>query len=91
MPRGYPSLSQEQKQELINRVKEKGEKVADLAKEYGISPRTIYDYLRYSGHGSGTLLELVRVKREKDALLKIVGQLIADQRSGKKIQNRYGN
>ena len=65
--------------------------MADLAKEYGISPRTIYDYLRYSGQDSGSLLELARVRREKDALLKIVGQLVADQRLGKKIRNRYGN
>lgn len=91
MPRGYPSLTQEQKQELISRVKEKGEKVADLAKEYGVSPRTVYDYLAGSGQGSGTLLEIAKLKREKKALLQIVGQLVADQRLGKKIQRCYGD
>lgn len=45
MPRGYPSLSSEQKEQIINRVKEKGEPVADLAKEYGVVPKTIYNLL----------------------------------------------
>jgi len=36
-------------------------------------------------------LELAKLKREKDALLKIVGQLIVDQKLGKKIQHRYGH
>lgn len=29
MPRGYPSLSNEQKKEITARIKEKGERVAD--------------------------------------------------------------
>lgn len=91
MPRGYPSLNLEQKREIIVRIKEKGEKVADLAKEYGVSPRIIYGYLSRSGEHSGTLLELAKLKREKEALLKIVGQLVVDQKLGKKIQHRYGN
>lgn len=64
--------------------------MADLAKEYGVIPKTIYNLLRNSGQNSGTLLELAKIKREKEALLKIIGQLVADQRLGKKIQNRYG-
>lgn len=91
MPRGYPSLTNEQKQEIVSRVKDKGERVSDLAKEYGVLPRIIYGYLGRSGQGSSALLELSKLKREKDALLRIVGQLVADQRLGKKIQRRYGN
>lgn len=91
MPRGYPSLTPEQKREITARIKEKGERVADLAKEYGVHPGTIYGFLSRSGERSGALLELSRMKREKDALLKIVGQLVVDQRLGKKIRHRYGN
>lgn len=88
MPRGFPSLNKEQKQEIINRIKEKGERVADLAKEYGVVPKTIYNLLSRSAQSTGALLELAKLKRENEALLKIIGQLIADQRMGKKI--RYG-
>lgn len=84
MPKGYPTLTSEQKQEIINRVKEKGERVADLSKEYGIKPNVIYNLLRGQVSGPNTLLELAKLKREKEALLQIIGQLVADQRLGKK-------
>ena len=88
MPKGYPSLSEEQKQEIISRIKEKSERVPDLAKEYGIVPKTIYNLLRKTAQGSGALLELAKLKRENEALLKIIGQLTAQERLGKKRQ--YG-
>ena len=91
MPKGYPSLTNEQKQTIISRIKEKGERVADLAKEYGVSPKAIYNYLRRSSQNSGVWLELAKVKREKEALLKIVGQLVANQQMGKKIRPCYGS
>lgn len=90
MPKGYPSLSQEQKQTIITRIKEKGERVADLAKEYGVSPKAIYNYLKCSSSNSSVWLELAKVKREKEALLKIVGQLVVNQQIGKKIRAIYG-
>jgi transposase-like protein len=42
MPRGYPLLTSEQRQEIMARIKEKGERVPDLAKEYGVRPQNIY-------------------------------------------------
>lgn len=90
MPRGYPSLTPEQKQEIINRVKDKGERVADLAKEYGVTAKTIYNLLSRVAQGPSALLELSKLKREHEALLKIIGQLVADQRRGKKTQPSHG-
>ncbi len=90
MPRGYPSLTPEQRQEIMVRIKEKGERVPELAKEYGVRPQSIYSLLANSANGPNTLLELSKLKRERDALLKIVGELIVDQKLGKKIQYRYG-
>ena len=91
MPKGFPSLSPDQKQEILSRVKDKGERVADLAKECGVNPKIIYNLLSRSTGDSSSLLELAKLKREHAALLKIVGELIVDQRLGKKIQHRYGN
>lgn len=90
MPRGYPSLTPEQRQEIMARIKEKGETVPGLAKEYGVKPQNIYSMLSRSAGNSNALLELSKLKRERDALLKIVGELIVDQKLGKKIQHRYG-
>ena len=86
MPKGFPALTPEQKQEVIKRIKEKGERVQDLAKEYGVVPKTIYNLLARQVHSTGALLELAKVKRENEALLKIIGQLVADQKMGKKIR-----
>jgi transposase-like protein len=91
MPKGYPALTQEQKQTVISRIKDKGERVADLAKEYGVVPKTLYNLLARSTENSGTLLELSKLKREHEALLKIIGELVTDQRLGKKIQHKYGH
>ena len=90
MPKGYPSLSSEQKQEVINRVREKGEQVSELAKEYGVNPKIIYGLLSRSIQNSGQLLEYAKLKREHEALLKIVGELLIDQKLGKKIKQNYG-
>ena len=90
MPRGYPSVTTEQKQEIIGRIKEKGEPVADIAKEYGVQPKAIYRLLSRSAQGPGALLELSKLKRENEALLKIIGQLVADQKLGKKTRRGYG-
>lgn len=90
MPRGYPSLTAQQRQEIMSRVKEKGERVPELAKEYGVKPQNIYSMLSSSANGSSALLEISKLKREHEALLKIVGELIVDQKLGKKIQHRYG-
>ena len=43
MPRGYSALSETQKSEIIKRVTKKGERVPDLASEYEVVPKTIYN------------------------------------------------
>ncbi len=84
MPTGYPILNTKQKQEIISRIKDNGEKVADLAKEYGVWSKTIYNLLRNKVNQPSDALELARVKRERDALLQIVGQLFFESKMNKK-------
>lgn len=88
MPRGIPSLDAEQRKTVLERIKEKGERVPDLAKEYGVNPNIIYRLLGNQTQGDNLHLELTKLKRENEALLKIIGRLVADNRAGKK--NRYG-
>lgn len=84
MPTGYPILNTKQKQEIITRIKDNGEKVADLAKEYGVWSKTIYNLLRNKVNQPSDALELARVKRERDVLLQIVGQLFFESKMNKK-------
>jgi len=84
MPTGYPSLTAKQKQEIITRINDNGEKVSDLSKGYGVWSRTIYNLLKSRVNQPNTALELSRVIRERDALLKVVGQLYFESKKNKK-------
>ena len=61
MPTGYPALTANQKQEIITRIRDKGEKVSDLSKEYGVWSRTIYNLLKNKVNQPNIALELARV------------------------------
>lgn len=77
MPRGYPSVTKEVREQIITRIKENGERVSEIAKEYGLRPKLIYDWLSYRNRSSGEILELGRLRRERQALLAIIGELTA--------------
>mgnify|MGYP006080169115 CR=1 FL=1 len=85
MPKGYPALTSKQKEEIVQRVKEKGEKVIDLSKEFGVTPQAIYHFLKKQINQPNAVLELAKVKRERDALLQIVGELVFENKTKKKI------
>ena len=84
MPTGYPVLNIKQKQEIITRIRDKGEKVSDLAKEYGVWSKTIYNLLQNKVNQPNIALELARVIRERDILLKVVGELFVENKMNKK-------
>lgn len=84
MPRGIPSLTEFQKSEIIKRITDKGERVPDLAKEYGVAPKTIYNLLKSKANQHQAVLELAKLKRENEALVSIIGSLVAESRLGKK-------
>jgi len=88
MPRGIPSFDAEQKKTVLSRVKDNGEKVPDLAKEYGVNPNVIYRLLGNQTQGASLFLELAKARKENEKLLKIIGQLVAANEAGKKI--KYG-
>ena len=84
MPKGYPSLTSKQKEEIILRIKEKGEKVTDLCKEYGVWSKTIYTLLKKQVNQPNVVLELAKIKREGDTLLQIVGELVFENKKNLK-------
>ncbi|NBT86414.1 MAG: hypothetical protein EBT45_08005 [Alphaproteobacteria bacterium] len=84
MPKGHPALSEIQKKEIVARVSENGERVPDLAKEFNVHSKTIYNLLGRQANKAGALIELAKVKRENEALLTIIGSLVAESKLGKK-------
>jgi transposase-like protein len=77
-------VSKEIKEEIVNKVKA-GERVVDLAEQYGISDKTIYGWLRQNaGEGVVSALEYNKLKRENEELKRIIGELTLNMHTQKK-------
>jgi transposase-like protein len=75
MPRGIPATSPEIKSEVLKKIKEDGSSVPDLAKQYGLSPKTIYGWIAKGITAAPTVLEVARLKREIATLHEIIGRI----------------
>ena len=68
-------ISKEIKEVILGKVK-LGEKVMDLAKQYGISDKTINYWLRQStGEQVVSLVQYNRLKRENEELKRLLGEI----------------
>ncbi|MBT7670399.1 MAG: helix-turn-helix domain-containing protein [Bdellovibrionales bacterium] len=80
---GYKKIPKEIKEEVLSRIKQ-GHKVPELAQEYGISKGAIYTWLRDGVVTKISALEFSRMRRERDDLLKLVGNLTLEVEKRKK-------
>lgn len=76
-------IAGEVKAEIIAKVK-MGEKVAVLAKQYGVSDVTIYSWLKQRVEGSVSTLEHAKLKKENEWLKQIIGVLTLELEKTKK-------
>ena len=77
-------ISKEIKEEIVGKVKA-GERVVDLAEQYGISDKTIYGWLRQNtGEGAVSALAYNKLKRENEELKRLVGELTLNMHNQKK-------
>ena len=68
-------IAPEVKQDILKRVKEQGISVAQAAKEHGIHESTIYNWLGTGAQGTPSWSEFSRLRKERDELLRLVGEL----------------
>lgn len=68
-------IAPEVKEQSINRIKNDGISVAQAAKEHGISDVTIYSWISKKVEGQPTLCEIIRLRKENEQLLKLVGEI----------------
>ena len=69
---GY-QISTEIKDEIIKKIKHEGLSVMDAAKQYGISDKTIYNWLGTKARGTVSILEHNKIKKENEQLKQIIG------------------
>ena len=82
------AVPKEIKNEILAKVKG-GEKVADLARQYGISDKSVYTWLHQdTGDPVISMIQYNRLKRENEELQKLIGELSLKLSLGKK--NRSG-
>lgn len=80
--------SKEIREEVLGKVRS-GQRVSDVAKTYGISDMTIRTWLeRDTKSPAAETLEVSRLRRENEALLRIIGQLTYESDMQKKNQRR---
>ena len=68
-------IAPELKEQIIGRIKNEGVSVVQAAKDHGISEGTIYGWIAKKTEGQPTLSELIRLKRENEQLLRLVGEI----------------
>ena len=76
-------ISSEVKEEIILKVKG-GVSVKQIAKDYGVSDRTIYVWLKKKAVGNVSLLDYNKLKKENQFLKEIIGALTIEVEKLKK-------
>jgi len=81
-------IAKEVKEEILAKVKS-GESVIDLGKQYGVSEKTIYNWLRGKVTNKVSWLEVAKLKRENQQLREIIGILTLEiEKSKKRVSSR---
>lgn len=78
-------IEQHTKDEIMLKIRDGGMKVSDVADQYGISSKTIYNWLR-AGVVDGNrnlILENNRLKKELEIAYRVLGRLTAESRRPK--------
>lgn len=68
-------VSHEIKEEILDRIKNKGLSVSETAEEYGLATGTIYSWLGTKAKRSVTLLQYNKLKCENEQLKQVIGDL----------------
>ncbi len=82
----YKQIAKQTREEIILKIKN-GETVVQLSNQYGISPKTIYNWLRTSVKPDTSFIEINRLKRENDELKRIIGLITLELERGGKNRN----
>lgn len=84
----FKVIPKEIKTEILSKVKS-GQRVVELARQYGVSDKSIYTWLhKETGDQVVSIVQYNRIKRENEELKKLIGELSLKLSLGEK--NRAG-
>jgi len=81
------TVTKEVKEEILSKVKG-GEPVNTIAEKYGISPKTIYAWLRWTTTNKVSWMDHIKLKKENQQLKEIIGVLSLEVAKSKKKTGR---
>lgn len=67
-------IAREVREQILERVKNGGVSVTDAAKEHGVNPTTVYEWLKDGVEGSS--LEVAKLRRENVELKLLVADMV---------------
>lgn len=79
----FKVVSKEVKDEILEKIRA-GVPVAKISDQYGISGKTVYNWLRKTVDGPVNLRELQKLRKENAAMREIIGQLTIEKEMIKK-------
>ena len=82
------TVAKEVKEEILSKVKA-GESAASVAEKFGISPKTIYGWLRWTTTNKVSWVEHIKLKKENLVLKEIIGVLSLEIEKSKKKRGRF--
>ena len=69
------TISKEVKEQIIERIRNEGKSVSAIAKEHGIPPTTVFSWLKRKTENPQYYKEMIKLRKEKQALMGIIGEL----------------
>ena len=82
--RTFKVIPKEIKEQILNRIKNEGVTVTQAAADAGLSPKTIYNWLRGKTLSNLSILEVSRLRRENKLLLELIGKLTLEKETNKR-------
>jgi len=79
----FKVVSSEVKEEILEKIRS-GVPVSKISEQYGISGKTVYNWLRKTVDEPVNLRELQRLRKENAALKEIIGELTIEKEMIKK-------
>lgn len=73
-------IPKEIRAEILAKIKG-GAKASEVASQHGVSPKTVYGWLGGEAKSHVSFGEYQRLKRERDGLLALVGELVLKTRN----------